>query len=180
MLMLLTLIILLVVLTSWLSYRSDSLAPQQEQAAQQAPDYFLHDLEATVTDENGHPSHNLSAESMLHYPDTDTTIMQQPVISVFGPERSDWLVRAELGEIAGQEKQIMLRGNVQLEQQGATPLQLLTDWLRIDAEQQYATTDAPVLLKSPSARVEGIGMQAYGKEQRLLLQSTVRGHYAFD
>lgn len=180
MLLLLTLTTLLVALTSWLSYRSDTPAPQQGQTVQQAPDYFLHGLVATVTDANGNISHNLSAESLLHYPDTDTTALQQPVITTFGPQRSDWVVRAEQGEIAGQEEEIMLRGSVQLEQRGETPLQLLTDWLRIDAEHQLASTDAPVLLTSPAARVEGIGMQAYGKEQRLQLHSTVRGHYVFD
>lgn len=180
MLMLLPLIILLVVLSSWLSYRSESPAPQRDQAAQQAPDYYLHGIEATVTGKNGRPSHTLKAESLLHYPDSDTTTLQQPVINVFRPKRSNWLIRAEQGEITGQEKQIMLRGSVRLQQRGETPLQLLTAWLRINPEEQYATTDAPVLLKSPATRVEGIGMQAYGKEQRMLLHSTVRGHYGFD
>ncbi|MCW8827906.1 MAG: LPS export ABC transporter periplasmic protein LptC [Gammaproteobacteria bacterium] len=180
MLLLLTLTAVLAALTSWLSGRSKAPSPQQGETAQQQPDYFLHGLSATVTDRQGKPSHRLLADSLFHYPQKNVTELEQPDITVFGGNNNHWQARAEQGTLQGEGEQILLQGDVRLNQHGEQRLDLHTEWLHIDINRHYAETDAAVLLTSPAARVEGIGMQAYGKEQRLQLLSAVRGYYEID
>ena len=180
MLLLLIFVTLLFALTSWLSHKSDAPSPQKTAAIQQLPDYFIRGLDSTITGEDGAPSHRLSADSLTHYPHTDTTELTQPALTIFERDRTAWQASAEHGTLVGGEEELLLRGQVQLNQRGDHRLDVLTEWLRIDIERQYAETDAPVTLTNPSSQLEGVGMQAYGEEQRLLLHSNVRGHYAID
>lgn len=180
MLLLIAFVTLLVVLTSWLSRKSGTPSPGETAAANQLPDYYLHGLEATITGEDGSPRHRLKAETLRHYPDTDTTELEQPDVTVLGKGNATWHVRATRGTVETAAQQILLSGEVRLRQRGDNGMEMQTEWLRLDTARQYAETDASVLLKSRSARVQGIGMQAYGEQQRLLLQSTVRGRYVTD
>lgn len=180
MLLLLTLIAILAAFTGWLSYRSSAPAPRPSSAAETLPDYYLNGLEAIVTNSSGKPSHRMTAESLTHYPADDSTTLQQPEVTVFSQQGERWLASAELGTMYAANDELLLSGAVRLESNGGRPLQLTTEWLRINTQQQYAQTDAPVVLQSAGARIEGIGMQAFGAEQRLLLNANVRGNYAVD
>ena len=178
MLLLIGLVALLALATNWLSRKSESRPPKSA-AARHIPDYFIKGLESTVTDTTGRPSHQLRADALLHYPDDDTTELERPDITVLGNEKaSRWHATAERGKVESQQHQILLVGNVRLKQYGSSKMSLQTDWLRINSEQHYAETRAPVTLQSAGTQLQGIGMKAYGDEQRLQLLSEVRGQYA--
>lgn len=178
MLLLIALVALLAVATSWLSRKSET-APPKSAAARHLPDYFIRGLESTVTDKNGRPSHQLRADYLVHFPDNDTTELERPDVTVLGDVKgSHWHATAVHGKVEGAQQQILLRGDVKLKQYGKNELDVQTDWLRIDSHRRYADTKAPVTLKSAGTQLHGIGMKAYGDEQRLILLSAVRGKYA--
>lgn len=178
MLLLLGFVALLVVFTSWLSRKSEAPAPQGRAAAESLPDYFMRGIDSRITDREGNISHRLTAESLFHYPENDLSELEQPDVTILGENRTSWRATALSGRIEGDAQQLLLQGDVRLRQHGENELNLQTDWLQIDTARHYAQTDAPVTLEGPSTRVHGIGMQAYGDEQRLLLLSSVRGRYA--
>jgi len=178
MLLVFGIVALLAIATSWLSRKSEAPVSRTT-AAQNLPDYFINDVDTTVTDEQGLPSHELRASSLVHYPNNDTTKLVQPDITILNTDKgSRWHASAREGEIAGQQQLIRLSGDVRLKQQGENVLELQTERLSIDNRRRYAETDAPVTLLSNGSQMHGIGMKAYGDQQRILLLSSVRGEYA--
>lgn len=180
MLLLILFVTLLFALTSWLTHKSDTPSPQKTAAARQLPDYFIRGLDSMITGEDGIVSHRLSAESLVHYPENNTTELTRPKLNILDPDRTTWRATADYGTLEGDRQQLLLRGDVRLSQQSDKKLDVLTERLRIDIERQYAETDGSVVLKGPSTRLEGTGMKAYGEQERLLLLSNVRGHYETD
>lgn len=178
MLLLLGFVALLVVFTSWLSRQGETPGPRAPETAKHQPDYFIHGMDATVTDLNGRTSHRLIADSLFHYPDDDTSELENPDIRIFGERDENWFATGQQGFVAGKQGQVTLRGDVRLRQRGVEELDVETEWLLIDSERHYAETDAPVTLVSSAARVQGVGLKAFGEEQRMLILSSVRGRYA--
>lgn len=170
-------IALLVVLTSWLSRQEQRpIGESPEQA--QIPDYFIKGFSSSTTDPTGRTNQQLDAASLTHYPDNDLTTLEQPVITVRNEDGATWHATANRGELSGgTERRLLLQEQVVLRQQGDESLTLRTDWLRIDGERHYAETDAPITIDSDKGHIEGIGLNLYGEEQRLLVRSAVRGQY---
>ncbi len=170
-------IALLVVATSWLALRQSK--PERPQVAtSQQPDYFIKDFNSVVTDPQGQPQQQLTAISLYHYPEDDRATLEQPDIIVTDENGGGWHATADSGELRGNvQRKLLLRDNVVLRQTGKESVTLRTEWLRVEAEHHYAETDAPVRIESPTGRIDGVGLNLYGDEERLLVRSAVRGQY---
>lgn len=170
-------IALLVVLTSWLPRQEpESASGGAEQA--QLPDYFIKGFSSSATDPTGRTNQQLVAATLTHYPDNDLTTLEQPNITVTNEDGTSWHATADKGELSGgKTDKLLLQEQVILRQQGDESLTLRTDWLRVDRERHYAETDAPVTIDSSKGHIEGVGLNLYGDEQRLLVRSAVRGQY---
>ncbi len=176
--LILSLVALLVLVTSWLSQKSETPIPTAQQAAAPVADYFIRGFDATVTAPDGLPSHHLTSSSMTHYAESGVVELTQPHLTMYRPEGEQWLVEAEFGRMEGDGNLVTLRGKVILKQASRTqPLQVNTDELLLYPDTQYGETETPVTISAPSGHVSGVGMKVYGKENRLLLLSDVRGRY---
>lgn len=177
-LLIIFLVALLVIATTWLSQKSEKPTPSAKQTAAPLADYFIRGFDGTITTVNGLPSYHLKSGSLIHFAESDIIELSQPNLTVFRPQEEQWLVKADNGRMEGDGNQVTLRGKVLLTQQSKTqPLQLKTDELLLYPDTQYGETDYPVTISSPNGRVSGVGLKVYGKENRLLLLSEVRGHY---
>jgi lipopolysaccharide export system protein LptC len=176
-LLVVSLVVVLVVATTWLSETTEKPTLEPEEAAA-LTDYFLRDFEATVTGANGRPSHHITSDSLTHFAGNGVAELVNPRLTVYRPRGENWRAEAEQGRMEGDGKQVTLRGKVILKQQSGTrPMQLSTDLLHLSPDDQYGETDAPVTISSPGGRLSGVGMKVYGQENRLLLLSDVRGRY---
>lgn len=169
---------LLVVATGWLSRQSGSPSDEEREAAAHLPDYYMHGMQARISDENGATSHRLVADSLYHYPEGDRSELSRPDITVYTQKSSTWHATAENGVLSGVNDELRLNGDIRMTQQGESVMSLRTERLNIDTVRRYAETDAAVTLEGEATQIEGIGMQAYGDEERLILLSQVRGRYA--
>ena len=172
-------LMLLIVGISWL-LRAPSTRP--ETTAEPEPnqaDYFLKGMESISTGPDGRIQHRLVAQSLIHYPDGDTTELQQPLVEIFQQDGSHWTVQAQQGHYSNDRREMWLHGEVRIHQFGdQDTLSLETESLRLLPDSRFAETADPVLLLGTGTRLQGTGMELYGKEQRLLLLSAVRGiHY---
>lgn len=171
-------IALLVIATSWLSQHQQREPGKTETAGKQLPDYFIKTFSSSMTDPEGRTNQRLNATTLYHYPDSDLSTLEQPDITVSDKDGSEWHATAESGELhGGKQRTLLLRDNVVLRQQGNEQVTLHTQWLRIESERRYAETDAPVTIDSDGGHVEGIGMNLYGDEQRLVVRAAVKGQY---
>lgn len=144
-------------------------------------DYYLEQFTATVMGADGTPMRRLRAERMEHYPHDDSTALQQPLVTIFEPQRPPWTVKSEQGWLSGDGELLLLQGTVEIHREKAAdtrPVDIYTRDLRVQPEQNYAETDQPIEIRSDNSRVTSVGMQAwFAKPSRIKLLANVRGHY---
>jgi lipopolysaccharide export system protein LptC len=175
-LQLILLLLVPVLLSSWLLQQQDQQPRDPSAAPADQPDYFLHGISAFSTDHQGQLQHRLNAESLSHFPQGDYVLLSQPRIELHQADGSHWTIQAAQGRLHQTEQEFLLSGAVQVEQASHPhALRLETESLRLLAEQQFAESSEAVLLQMHGSRLEGIGMELYGNEQRLVLLSAVRG-----
>lgn len=165
-------------LSQWLSRQAEWEQDQADRARRHIPDYFLTDFTATTMGPEGRPEHRLSAERLVHYADDDTSDLTQPRVVVFRTGENHWYARAERGKVGPGGEVVYLSDNVELYQPGSAgeaPLTVTTERLEIHPRKSYAETDAAVTLTGPGSRVEGTGLRAYFKQERLELLTEVSG-----
>jgi len=172
------LIALLAAGSQWLT-QGEKRAPSPETAAPgEEPDYFLENFALTTLNAEGAPQRRLTGERLVHFGPDNSKRIQQPHLRLYQMEGPPWHLRAETGTISGDNETVWLEGSVRLDRRPAGGLlQMTTDRLLLRPAARYAETDAPVRFRDPRARMEGIGMQAYLQEERLILLSEVRGIY---
>lgn len=145
------------------------------------PDYFLNALRTTEMDATGAPLRRLEAAEMKHYPDDDSTEIDQPVLTLFQGREPPWRIRSEDAWLSGDGELLLLQGRVQIDREASEnqrPITIITRNLRVQAEANYAETDHELQIRSLGSWVESTGMRAwFGKPMRLKLLSNVRGRY---
>lgn len=172
-------LLLLVLGSGWLNRTTDKKVVYQPPA--HSADYYLKQFTAVTMGENGKPDKSLSADQMLHFPDDDTTELNQPLMTVYDDDRPPWEVRSETGWVSGDKELVLLQGKVDIkrpEAPGARPFHVVTRDMRVQPNNNYAETDAYALIKSRSDWVESTGMQIwFAKPIRVKLLAKVRGRY---
>ena len=150
-------------------------------AAPHMPDYVIERFAATSMGLDGMPKRALEAKSMTHYPDDDSTELMAPRVTVYDKERPPWKIDAEEGWVSGDGELILLRGEVNVNREGATgvrPVAIVTANLRVHPSQNFAETEDPIRIRSATNWVNATGMKVwFGDSVRLQLLNEVKGQY---
>ncbi len=145
------------------------------------PDYWIDGLSARTMDEEGRPRRLLTAESMRHFPDDQSTELTRPVLMLLEADRPPWRIRSELGWVSSDGELVLLQGEVHIQREaaeGVRPLHLVTRDLRVQPKDEYAETEQFVRTDSGPNWLESTGLQAWLREPvRIKLLADVRGHY---
>ncbi len=177
-LLLLSLVAMLLLATTWLSQRGSKPETEPGQAGVPITTYFIRGLDSTVTNAAGLPSQHLKSESLRHFADSDIAELKQPELTIILPQGEQWQVAAAEGRLDAKSNQITLEGKVILSQlSGNQPLKVETERLQLYPETRYGESDTLVTISAPSGRISGVGLQLFGDERRLLLLSEVQGYY---
>lgn len=143
-------------------------------------DYYMENFEMTTMNDKGRPSSLLISNKMLHYPDDDSTELNKPVMTMYREVGKPWIISAERGWIAADNKLILLSGNVVISRHSGPnnrAVKLYTERLRIHPKADFAETDQPVTMISENRKTTAIGMRAYIRDGQLQLLNDVRVHY---
>ncbi len=164
----------------WMLKSTQNTFPQQRNLAHE-PDYFLDRFRTTEMDPAGAPLRRLEAATMKHYPDDDSTEIEQPRLTLFEGDQPPWRIRSEDAWLSGDGELLLLQGRVEIEREAGEqlrPIHIVTRNLRIQPEARYAETDHELRMRSLGSWVESTGMRAWlGQPMRLKLLSNVRGRY---
>ena len=68
----------LAALTYWLDHSVQSAPPKQDGSTRHDPDYIVENFKTTRMGTDGTPHNVLTATKMTHYPDDDSTYLEQP------------------------------------------------------------------------------------------------------
>jgi lipopolysaccharide export system protein LptC len=166
---------------SW--WLKQQYAPEQE-AKPRPPhtaDYWVSGLTARTMDAAGQPRQILSADTLHHYPDDDSTELLKPRLLVLDPRRPPWQVSSQTGWVSPDGEVVLLRGAVHIDREAGEnllPVRIVTRDLRVQPKNEYAETDQAVVAESGPHRVESTGLQAWLRAPvRIKFLADVKGHY---
>lgn len=164
------------------------LLPTAQDAATAAlPDYSITNFHAVDLDETGRIRYELTAESLVHYPQPPRATLVMPEVVFFrhvrdpdSPVAEPWQLTALAGELAEDGNRMELVGDVRVVRagtDGSEGMAMETGRLTVLGNEEVAVTDDAVILRSALASLSGVGMRVDLRKGQMHLQSRVRGHY---
>jgi lipopolysaccharide export system protein LptC len=149
-----------------------------EAEASHEPDYFANNFTLKTYSLQGDLKSFLQGVSSLHFPDTLTNLIEQPVvhsISLSG-RLTTAVAKRSLSNEDGSE--IQLIGQAVVHKQGLGPqeqaMTLRSEFIHLFANTDSLVTYAPVKIERGDNRFQGNGLKADNLNQRFLLQGQVK------
>jgi lipopolysaccharide export system protein LptC len=142
------------------------------------PDYFVERFALVKLNEAGKPTFRLSAESVLHYPDDDTSEFVKPLIVSIDDTKPVVQITSDKGKAGPKGEITELFGNVEItraaDRKGAK-LIVKTDYITINTSDEVAATDKLVSITQGNSELTGIGMDFDNLARTFALRSEVKG-----
>jgi lipopolysaccharide export system protein LptC len=164
-------------LTGWL-VQDQGILTEQAPPSPRGPDLFVNGMDLKIIGEDGNVHYRVQASRMEHYPYDDHSDLTDPFMQVFSQQQAIWDARSERGRVADQGDTVWLLGRVVInrpEVAGERALNVVTSDLMVKPQSDTAETTAAAVIQSGVYRIEGVGMLANFRENRLDLHSRVRG-----
>ena len=172
------LLALLAALLFWVNQSARAPSPvQDEDSRRAAPDYMIENFSAVRMGRDGVSRHLLSAKRMLHYPDDDTTDLEQPRFINTEPGKPAMQVDADQAKMSANGEDIYLTGNVRVLRsagKGRGETAMTTSFLHLLPDDGIAKTDRPVVITEANAVIKAVGMEVSNRTQVTRLLSQVR------
>ncbi len=176
------LLFLLAAASSWWLYQKvQPTEPVRPIKVEHEPDYFFEDFVVTSMNSQGQPKHRLKGVRMSHYPDDNTTVIEQPELDLYTNAKPVWQINAEQGLISAQGDQVLMSGEVQIKRYGSRQqdtVYVRTRDVLVKPDEKYAETDQLVVITSGNTKVKAVGMRAHIEKGRIELLSNVEGVHA--
>jgi LPS export ABC transporter protein LptC len=173
-----TLLALLLVAALVVALNQQEYVPGATTAANDDRDAFIEDMSLSVMDSNGQAVYRMTAGTVTHYASTDTLELHNPRVNITRADGSHWQITAARGEAAVSGDRVWLPGVVDLRRsadsrQGA--MHISASDVLVNPVGKLAETDSKTVIITDSFRLEAVGFKADFSNNRLELNSRVRG-----
>ena len=172
--------LLLAALTYWLEQSVQPAPPKRDGSHRHDPDYIVDKFSATRLGANGTPAYTLAAGKMTHYPDDDSTHLEQPNFTSFKSGKPPMHITGNTALVSSNGEHVYFTGNVRVTRDAAgsnSQLTLLTPYLHIIPDKAMALTDKAVDIRDAHMHVTAIGLELNNDNRTLKLLSRVKVHY---
>jgi LPS export ABC transporter protein LptC len=156
--------------------------PQTKLRSEQG--YYVRKGTLTGTGADGRILYRVTTRAARQNLDDGTISMQEVAVSYAPAAEIPWDMRATRGQIPQDSNIIQLSGDVLVTSMAGAaanrrqaPLTIRTDYLELDPDTYIATTDRQVAIERSRDTLHARGMRVYLKQDRLQLQSEVRGNF---
>jgi lipopolysaccharide export system protein LptC len=177
----LALLAVLAALTFWIDRTVQPPEPKRDSSTRHDMDYKLNNFSTTRTDLHGNPRYVLSATELVHYPDDDSTQLVRPRFTQYAIGKPSTQVQGQRGLVSSNGENVYIMDHVTVvraAEAGRGEMTMLTEYLHVVPDQDFAETDHPVsILQAPHTVVKAQGMQYYKKDRLLKLAGRVYVHY---
>jgi lipopolysaccharide export system protein LptC len=170
----------LAALSMWLERMVQAPAVGQPNTLEHDPDFIVERFTATSHDKTGRPESRLTASRMTHYPDDETTELEEPRLVQFREQGPPVRISAERGTVTKDGEEVRLYGNVLVVRDGTKgrpELQMETTYLQVFPKQDIARTPEAVVITEGASRLTGVGMDYNTKTRQLELKARVNGTF---
>jgi len=169
------------IMTAWINHVVQPTKPKLDGSSRHDPDYIMSNFVTTQTDINGDLRYKLASVEMKHFPDDDTTNLQQPRYTQFSANKPYTQVEALRGHVASNGDQVQLIDNVKITRQAFAEkgeMTIDTNYLNVLPNEDLARTDSPVIIRqAPNTVIYATGMTYEKKNHTVTLLNKVRAHY---
>lgn len=168
----------LAMLTLWLERAVNAPAGGRPDPSLHNPDFIVERFTATTLDKSGRPESRLIAKRMVHYPDDETTELEEPRLLQLPGEGPPVRITAERGTVTKDGEEVRLYGNVVVirEATGArAELRMETAYLQVFPKEELAVTPESVVITEGRSRLAGVGMEYNNKTRQFTLKARVTG-----
>jgi lipopolysaccharide export system protein LptC len=168
---------LLLVLPFWLNQTPRAISPSQSSQLSRTPDYVVENFSAIRMDEDGVGRHILLGKKMVHYPDDDSTDLEQPRLINTEPGKPPMQVKADEAKMTSNGEDIYLSGNVTVVRnagKGRAETTMATSLLHVIPDDDIARTDKPVVITETNAVIKAVGMEMSNRTGVTQLLSQVK------
>jgi lipopolysaccharide export system protein LptC len=175
--LLLFILTLLAALLFWLNQTGRSPLSMQEDTSGRAADYIVENFSAIRTEGDGTGRYMLFGKKMVHYPDDDSSDLEQPRFIATEPGKPPVQLKADHARMLADGEDIYLSGNVVVVRnagraRGETTM--TTSLLHLIPRDDIAMTDKPVVISETNAVIRAIGMEMSNRTGVTQLLSRVR------
>ena len=170
----------LTLLSFWLQHVVQAPDSERNASLRHDPDFIVENLTATSMNEEGRPTSKLMAIKMRHYPDDESTELEQPQLVQLEKSGPPIHVTAERGTVSGSGEEVRLYGNVVVRREATAQrpeLRMETTYLQVFPEADLARTPERVVITQGSSRLIGTGMEVNSKTEKFVLKSKVTGRF---
>ena len=144
-------------------------------------DYSIQHFNLTLMNKTGKMQYHLSADSMLHFKESDLTQLKKPNIEMFRTATEHWQIKANGGSINPDGDQVILKGQVEIKGSSdgqKNPLVITTESLQISPDKNTVSTRDNIKLSGHGVLIQARGMLANMNDETIQLLAKVRGSYA--
>jgi len=174
----------LAALTYWLDAQVKPPEPRRDGSERHDPDIFIEGFRAVELDAQGRPRQAVAGKRAMHFGDDQTTEVIEPMLSQTEPGKPTFRITAASGKLSGDRKDVFFIGNVRAVREAgptspgeapAGPVTLLTEYLHVVPDKEWASTDKAVTIEEPRGIIHSVGLQLDNKAKTLKLDSSVSG-----
>jgi lipopolysaccharide export system protein LptC len=176
-------LIALLGVTYWLNQQVLPGPATPDSSKRHDPDAIVENFSATKLNEQGTPSFIMVAKKMLHYPDDDSTTLEEPRITMLSAGQPAIHAAAKSATISSKGDEVFLHDDVEVLRDASKKqdsLRLQTDYLRIVPDQELADSDRAVTIVDAHNIIHATGMELDNKTRTLKLLSQVRSDHVPD
>jgi lipopolysaccharide export system protein LptC len=164
----------------WLSQQVRPLPVKPDASKRHDPDYIVSNFSATTLNEQGVPRYVVNAQRMEHYPDDDSTHLEEPRLTSLYSGHPPLHISASHGEISRNGEEVFLRDDVKIVRDAtATQSELVvtTTYLHVLPDSEQADTDRPITMVEAHNVIDAVGMELNNKAREIKLLGQVRSQF---
>ena len=155
----LSVLIMLVALTFWLSRFVQPDESRPGIPVRHDPDLVIDNFAAQNLNENGDIEYSVNAGKMKHFPDDDSSMLENVVFSAVKPNHPKVTATAPRGQLFKHPDgadEVMMDGGVRMETEGDDrypPFKLVTPKLTVIPDENIARSTDGVVMESPTGKL---------------------------
>lgn len=170
---------LLALLTFWLQGAANPDDPSRKADRRHDPDYIIGTFTVRHFDTNGSIKQSLTAATMTHFPDDNSTQIATPDMVYYTGTRAT-LLKADSAQLSHDNKQVFLRGNVRLIRPALRDIPLTvmqTEVLTVFPDDDLAQGNQPVAISRGESLINGNSIHYNGRTSVTIMEGRVRGTF---
>ena len=174
------LLLVLAALSYWLAIVSEAEPTDIGGRFRHDPDTIIRQFDGISFDEQGNRKASLRGIELRHYPDDESSVIQQPYLRRFVANAEPSTVNANQAVVNSDGSEVDLTGNVKAfrpPQGGKAAITLTAPHMRVLVDEERARTPGFARIQQGSSWISGTGFDADNVTQVFNFQSNVTGSY---